>query len=85
MTEEQLKPLWEVMEEAFLKGRQPGHSDPHGYAAELRAIADEVVPEEQIPHWEPVPKMHERFARHRIRQRLLAAADEAENGVGSDG
>jgi hypothetical protein len=35
-------PLWEVMQDAYFKGRNPGISEPHGYAAEIRAIADEA-------------------------------------------
>ena len=35
-------PLWRVMQDAYFKGRNPGMSEPHGYAAELRAIAEEV-------------------------------------------
>lgn len=34
------KPLWRVMEDAFLCGRKPGFADRMGYAAELRAIAE---------------------------------------------
>ena len=35
--------LWRVMQDAYFKGRNPGNSDHHGYAAEIRAIADEMV------------------------------------------
>ena len=33
-------PLWLVMQSAYFKGRNPGMSEPYGYAAELRAVAD---------------------------------------------
>ena len=33
-------PLWEVMQVAYFQGRDPGCSEPHGYAAEIRALAD---------------------------------------------
>ncbi len=34
------KPLWKLMESAFLEGRNPGYNDQPGYAAELCAVAD---------------------------------------------
>ncbi len=34
------KPLWKLMEAAFLEGRKPGHCDRLGYAAEMRAVAE---------------------------------------------
>lgn len=89
------KPLWLVMRNAYDRSSVPTDlieaSDPQtgdcltdrfGYAAEIRALADEVVPEEwpSDSDWEPAYKMHERHQRQRIRQRLLDAATEAEDG-----
>jgi len=76
------KPLWEVMRDAFYAATvEHGYPEP-GYAAELRAIADEVVPREAEPDstsfawtgW---------AARQRIRAKLLRAAAEAE-GINND-
>ena len=39
---QQSPPLWWVMQGAYFEGRKPGHCDRLGYAAELRAIADEI-------------------------------------------
>ena len=36
------QPLWRVMEAAFLDGRIPGFNYCDGYAAELRAVADQM-------------------------------------------
>ena len=36
------RPLWRVMQVAYFQGRDPGCSERHGYAAEIRAIADIV-------------------------------------------
>ena len=33
------RPLWEVMQSAYFEGRA-ALSEPHGYAAELRALAE---------------------------------------------
>jgi hypothetical protein len=40
------KPLWQVMEAAFLAGRSsdPSHCDRTGYAAEILALRDRLVP-----------------------------------------
>jgi hypothetical protein len=67
------KPLWEVMREAYERHM---YSQRKGYAAELRAIADEVVPEhlcEADDSWDAAA-----IAYGVVRDRLLAAADEAE-------
>jgi hypothetical protein len=37
-------PLWQVMQDAYFKGGKPGFSETCAYAAELRAIADWLVP-----------------------------------------
>lgn len=36
------QPLWRVMQGAYFEGLKPGFSDHPGYAAEIRAVADEV-------------------------------------------
>jgi len=81
------KPLWEVMQSAYLAGRKPGFTDCHGYAAELRALADEVVPEEPEPpstDHHPWPGAYQLMSDSRWEQRmatralLLKAAAEAE-------
>jgi hypothetical protein len=73
-------PLWQVMhdayEEAFITGDGCTWT---GRAAEIRAIADWLVPEEEP---EPLP-LEEQVAwatRRNMRQRLLAEADRAEAG-----
>jgi hypothetical protein len=85
------KPLWRVMHEAYWRvagcdGFDPPAS-PDCYAAELRAIADVVVPEAPSPsRWQ---YRTERFwfmvytaweERQRIRALLLAEAERAEKG-----
>jgi hypothetical protein len=75
--------LWRVMADAFAQTQDPGPEFFRAYAAELRAIADRVVPEE--------PPMSRRIQgnavakalylqRQRTRARLLAEADRAEAG-----
>jgi len=73
------EPLWQLMEAAFLAGRKPGNCDRLGYAAELRVIADWLVPEEAWLGTDETCYAH--FSeRRRMRQRLLAEADRAEQG-----
>ena len=90
------KPLWKVMQRAYDESDDGTRNDwkmHHGYAAELRAIADEVVPEEPEPDYYTVVVLGRRqgslwdrwHQRMEIRQRLLAAVDEAANGGGSNG
>jgi hypothetical protein len=87
------QPLWQAMRHAYDQSSVPTalieSSDPetgdcltdrYGYAAELRAIADRVVPEEAPAAWEPAYKLYERHERQRIRALLLAEADRAEAG-----
>ena len=57
-------PLWRVMQDAYFEGRNPGISEPHGYAAELRAIAKYLFE-------------HRQMAAATL---LLAEADKAEAG-----
>lgn len=79
---EQKPPLWEVMQGAYFEGRNPGFSERHGYAAEIRAMRDWLVPE----HCDlPVPaRPHEpgdvirSEQSQRLRALLTAEADRAE-------
>jgi hypothetical protein len=83
MNDTQNQPLWRVMEGAFLEGRNPGFSDRHGYAAEIRAVANWLVPEEVKPNDEfCIPPVHSMLWQRRqaLRHRLLAEADRAERG-----
>jgi hypothetical protein len=84
------RPLWEVMHSAYLTELA---ENPHAELAEvyqsmIRAIADEVVPEEPEPFTPELP-LDQRWKsllccgyhqRQHIRQRLLAEADRAEAG-----
>jgi hypothetical protein len=74
------RPLWEVMQSAYLAGCKPGSTDCHGYAAELHAIADAVVPEEESPGFNMGQSLAwQRWTeRQRIRNLLLAEAERAE-------
>lgn len=45
MTAPNRPPLWEVMQSAYFKGRDPGFSERHGYAAEIRALRDWILAE----------------------------------------
>jgi hypothetical protein len=63
-------PLWQILESAFLAGRSPGYSDRNGYAEEIRALADWLVPEEEALNSHP--------ERERLRRVLLSQADIAE-------
>ena len=79
------QPLWLAMEEAFLAGRQPGHCDRLGYAAEIEAIRDRIVPEEpvEIPVSHLVRDLVDRALlreRQSIRALLTAEAEKAWRG-----
>ena len=74
------RPLWRMMHAAHFQ-----HADPtaasalRGYAAELRAIADWLVPGEEL---EPLP-LEEQLTwvvRSNLRQRILSEAARAEAG-----
>jgi hypothetical protein len=81
------RPLWHIMQEAYFRGRDPGHSERHGYAAELRALADVVAPKEDeplLPFIEPDYAMGARIRGQRIRALLLAEAKRAEKGGDAD-
>ena len=80
-------PLWEVMQGAYFEGRNPGLSERHGYAAEIRALRDWLVPEEPPPHRGMRPggtnlTYQETLSveRQRLRALLTAEADRAERG-----
>jgi hypothetical protein len=79
------RPLWEVMRRADSSAASD-YTSPE--ARILRAIADEVVPEEPKPFTPELP-LDQRwksllwygyYQRQRIRQRLLDEADRAEAG-----
>jgi len=75
------EPLWKVMHDARVDAEPMG--DGWGswteYAAELRVIADWLVPEEAWLGTDETCYAH--FSeRRRMRQRLLAEADRAEQG-----
>jgi hypothetical protein len=57
----------------------PSKSYREGYAAEIRAIADWLVPEETTSAWTR-PRMERQSERLNLRQTLLAEADRAEAG-----
>jgi hypothetical protein len=69
MTTPNRPPLWEEMQAAYFKGRNPGLNDRHGYAAEIRALRDWLVPEGLLTADETD-----------IRDMLTAEADRAERG-----
>lgn len=77
-------PLWLIMENAFLEGRQPGFNDRYGYAAEIRAVTDWLVPKQMEPKQSAMPlsdwcqQVAAWEARQAIRQRLLDEARRAE-------
>jgi len=80
---EQQKPLWEVMREAYYNVEHPDlfseECERLTIAAELRAIADVVAPEEpHIPS--EITAVILRAQRQRIRAMLLAEAERAEKG-----
>jgi hypothetical protein len=79
------KPLWEIMRDAHFAAKHQSffvsQGPRMGYAAELRALADEVVPEEPTTLLLPegydvtVAKWEQRMA---TRAKLLQAVAEAE-------
>jgi len=83
------RPLWEVMQSAYIAGCKPGCGYRLGYAAEIRAIADAVVPEEPNPDAYTSIDIVRRFntsamlrweQRMATRALLLAEAERAEQG-----
>jgi hypothetical protein len=71
-------PLWEVMHCAYSPHREPGQWRL-GYAAELRAIADWLVPDGD-PDTDCIVPEHGRY----LHTLLLAEANRAEAGLGAD-
>lgn len=78
------EPLWKVLETAYFKGRLPGFAEGPGYAAEIRALRDWLVPEEPGPtgmqtasHSYSAREL-ERKERQRLRALLTAEAERAE-------
>jgi hypothetical protein len=45
-------PLWQVMQDAYFKAPKLGECDRHGYAAEIRAIAEEAHRRRNYSHGE---------------------------------
>ena len=43
------EPLWKVLEAAYFKGRSPGFAEGPGYAAEIRALRDWLIPNLKAP------------------------------------
>lgn len=90
MSEQQKPPpLWRVMHRAYDESAPPGGGEwtnSCGYAAEIRALADWLVPEEPEPEVPDFPDANDMapwqrwHERKRTRQRLLAEADRAERG-----
>lgn len=77
------EPLWRVMEAAFIEGRKPGFSDRQGYAAEIRALMEWLVPEEPMGTFgdaKALVRTIMRDERQRLRALLEAEADRAETG-----
>jgi len=74
------QPLWEVMDAAYdaaIKRRDFQSARRDGCAAELRAIADAVVPEHECPDGDSIQRAMW-LTKARIRDRLLDEADRAE-------
>ena len=77
------EPLWRVMAEASTAIIPPS---PKCYAAEIRALADWLLPEEEEPYaseWHDADEESawgEWWARRRVRGQLLAEAKRAEAG-----
>ena len=80
-------PLWEVLQGAYFQGRNPGLSERHGYAAEIRAVADWLIPDDPVPDVVlesdleafTIYMAFNRIRMH-LRQQLLDEADRAERG-----
>ena len=87
------RPLWRKMEVAYRESEKPGGVEnwlsEHGYAAEIRALADWLVPDEpDAPRstdgsWNAAVQMGSDaiwMQRQHLRKLLLAEADRAEAG-----
>jgi hypothetical protein len=80
--------LWRVMHDAYLKPNLSGPRGHLGFAAEIRALADWLVPEEppinlgdiNMRDISEISRWFQRDERQRLRLDLLAEADRAEAG-----
>ena len=89
---EQKPPLWEVLRRAYdVSPPAPVDADldwidRHGYAAEIRALRDWLVPEDASPpDGFPLWAATRWLERQRLRALLTTEADRAERGRWSDG
>jgi hypothetical protein len=78
-------PLWEVMDAARYLALHDGCNNGFAVAAEIRALVEARLPEEPLPlisepDWHEHEKWSRLMERQRLRQQLLADADEAEAG-----
>ena len=82
-------PLWEVMDDGMdvQASKETGKTDPLIWrrirAAEIRAVRDWLVPEEESPTDERLCR--DWVVRMRLRDKLTAEAEKAERGEGNDG
>jgi hypothetical protein len=67
------QPLWKLMEATFLEGRKPGHCDRLGYATEIEAVRDWLVPETSRGRWIDAWRVE-------LFHRLTAEAERARRG-----
>jgi hypothetical protein len=74
MTDTQDQPLWWVMQGAYFEGRNPGFSDRHGYAAEIRAVADWIKRHQEFEYGHTLRDVRE------VLGWLRAEVDRAERG-----
>lgn len=80
MTDQQPRPpLWRVMRKAAALVEDDG-SYSFGYAAEIRAVADWLVPEEREPTFSGLSTHAAWRERQRLRRLLLEEAQRAEAG-----
>ena len=74
------EPLWRIMFDAFIKPRLSGEFGHKGFASEIRAIADWLVPEDDAPtSGGDLAKMRHLISMQ-MRAQLLDEADRAEAG-----
>jgi len=93
------EPLWKVMYHAYDQSSVPSDAldssdsqgadcltDRYGYAAEIRALTETILPDEPVPELPKYPEPIEAAswgrwkARQNLRVLLLAEADRAERG-----
>ena len=79
MVDQPKPPLWRVLSDALPTASSFALRDI--YAAEIRAVADWLVPEERgVTHQMHDPELHRSRQRHQLRSILLDEADRAEEG-----